>query len=458
MAWLNSSINCCAAGEDAGRCDKPEKSMRLVNGQPQLRSPPLPQTLKRPQTASTFDRPQTRGKDWIRSFSRASSRGSFTLRRNTSSRASSRMVISAPYNFQHHTETSFCEGTRESNRQGFTKIATVGIEHIFARKPVTPLPEFGPRNVDGKSDRALLHMRSESALEFRIPRKPLLSTVMERRSMNTEELLTALANDSSNERPARLRADTEPTCVRKELDDAIERRSVYLTSRPTSRASRVESRHERRESIYSESTEPMPTMTKLPLHHPEHRPQTAPPRSRRLKSVDSSLHAPKLLKERPLPPPHSLSFSKPLMSPPEENPCPVFLPGCSHPAPDKNHSRHISLDSVTNTPKPVTSREGFYQCVENPQSVSSVSSMGSELDGNEDYEATSWSESPSLGHGDKNVKELGYGMRFGVDSKKLQVAPPSEDETRACGESDKGEEARWSMAYGHGRGSVGIAL
>lgn len=90
--------------------------------------------------------------------------------------------------------------------------------------------------------------------------------------------------------------------------------------------------------------------------------------------------------------------------------------------------------------------------------MSSVSSMGSELDGNEDYEATSWSESPSLGHGDKNVKELGYGMRFGVDSKKLQVAPPSEDETRACGESDKGEEARWSMAYGHGRGSVGIAL
>lgn len=251
--------------------------MRLVNGQPQLRSPPLPQTLKRPQTASTFDRPQTRGKDWIRSFSRASSRGSFTLRRNTSSRASSRMVISAPYNFQHHTETSFVREPERVIVKDSPKLRPLELSIYLPGNRLSPLPEFGPRNVDGKSDRALLHMRSESALEFRIPRKPLLSTVMERRSMNTEELLTALANDSSNERPARLRADTEPLAYErvksavlenmeldkrlKELDDAIERRSVYLTSRPTSRASRVESRHERRESIYSESTGESLTMS-----------------------------------------------------------------------------------------------------------------------------------------------------------------------------------------------------
>ncbi|RAL66144.1 hypothetical protein DID88_005816 [Monilinia fructigena] len=447
--------------------------MRLVNGQPQLRSPPLPQTLKRPQTASTFERPQTRGKDWIRSFSRASSRGSFTLRRNTSSRASSRMVISAPYNFQHHTETSFVREPKKVIVNDSSKLRPLELSIYLPGNRLSPLPEFGPRNVAEKNDRSLLHMRSESALEFRIPRKPLLSTVMERRSMNTEELLTALANDSSNERPARLRANTEPLAYErvksallenmeldkrlKELDDAIERRSICLTSRPTSRASRVEIRQERRESIYSEFTEPMPTIAKPPLHYPEHRPQTAPSRPRRLKSVDSSLHAPKLLKERPFPPPLPLVLQTPRVATRRKSMSRVsswLFPTSS----EKTHYRHISLDSVTNTPKPVTSKEGFYQCVESPQSVSSVSSMGSELDGNEDYEATSWSESPSLGHGDRNVKELGYGMRFGADSKKLQVEPPSEDGARTFDGCDKAEEARWSMVYGHGKGSVGIAL
>lgn len=135
---------------------------------------------------------------------------------------------------------------------------------------LSPLPEFGPRNRDEKNDRPLIHMRSESALEFRIPRKPVLSTVMERRSMNTEELLKALANDTPHERPTRLRANTEPLAYErvksallenmeldkklKELDEAIESRSIYLISRPTSRASHQESRQERRESIYSEFT------------------------------------------------------------------------------------------------------------------------------------------------------------------------------------------------------------
>jgi hypothetical protein len=48
-----------------------------------------------------------------------------------------------------------------------------------------------------------------------------------------------------------------------------------------------------------------------------------------------------------------------------------------------SHSRVSSLDSVTNTPRPVTSRDGFYQCVDIPQnsyhkrrdSISSVSTV-----------------------------------------------------------------------------------
>lgn len=249
--------------------------MRIVNGQPQLISPPLPQPLERPQTASAFERPQTRGKEWSGSRSRTSSHGSFNLRRNTSSRASNRMIIGSPYNFQHHAETSYGY-VKEPERvvvRNEPKLRPLELSIYLPGNRLSPLPEFGFINHDEKNDRTLHHMRSESALEFRVPRKPVLSTVMERRSMNTEELLNALANDLPNERATRLRANTEPLAYErvksallenmeldkriKELDEVIERRSIYLASRPTSRASRVESRisqHDRRESIYSEFT------------------------------------------------------------------------------------------------------------------------------------------------------------------------------------------------------------
>ncbi|KAF7868533.1 hypothetical protein EAF04_005064 [Stromatinia cepivora] len=477
MAWLTSSINCCAAREDVRSCE-PEKSMRIVNGQPQLVSPPLPQPLERPQTASAFERPQTRGKEWTTSRSRTSSRGSFSLRRNLSSRASNRMVIGAPYNFQHHTETSYVREPERVVIRNEPKLRPLELSIYLPGNRLSPLPEFRPHTYDEKNDRTLLHMRSESALEFRVPRKPVLSTVIERKSMNAEELLNALANDLPQERPTRLRANTEPLAYErvksallenmeldkrlKELDEAIERRSIYLASRPASRASRAESRQERRESIYSEFTEPMPVITDLPLQISNRRPQTAPSRPRRLKSIDSSLRAPKLLKERPLPPPLPLVLQTPQVTTRRKSLSRVsswLFPSGS----EQHHSRHMSVDSVTNTPKPVTSRQGFYQCIElnevdNPHSVSSVSSMASEVDGNEDYEATSWSESPSLGHGNRNVNGLGYEVRTSVDSKRLQVAPPSRDGARTFGGSEKSEEARWSMAYGYGRDSVGVAF
>lgn len=181
-----------------------------------------------------------------------------------------------------------------------------------------------------------------------------------------------------------------------------------------------------------------------------------------MKSLDSSLHAPKLLKERPLPPPLPLVLQTPQITNQRKSLSRVsswLFPSGS----EQQHSRHMSLDSVTNTPRPVTSRDGFYQCIEvkevhNPHSVSSVSSIRSEVDGNEDYEATSWSDSPSLGYGPRYARGLGYEVRIGADSKGLQVAPPSRDGARTFGGSEKGEEARWSMAYGYGKDSVGVAI
>ncbi len=62
------------------------------------------------------------------------------------------------------------------------------------------------------------------------------------------------------------------------------------------------------------------------------------------------------------------------------------------------HTRNISLDSVTNTPKPVTSREGFYQCVNTNRrrpSVSTVSTLESTVD--EPTATTTWTANSSPG-------------------------------------------------------------
>ncbi|PQE33259.1 acid phosphatase protein [Rutstroemia sp. NJR-2017a WRK4] len=492
MAWLTSSINCCAGEDDVGSHGKqwivddlpvstwrggennsndyqkePEKSMRIVNGQPKLISPPtLQKPFERPDTATAFERPTLKPNDWVttRSRSRASSRTSFSPKRSFSSRhqTPARLQISAPYNFQHHVETSYIREPPKVVVRPEPKLRPLELSIYLPGNRLSPLPEFGPEDPEHQ----LPHMRSESALSFRVPRKPLLSTVVERRSLSTEELLNALVDDLPNPTPrTRLRSNTEPAAYErvksallekieldqklKEIDEAIERRSIYLASRPGSRASRADSRLEyarptsrasrvsrleRRESIYSESTEPMPLI--LPeriLPHADRRPSTAPSRPRRHKSTSttlstsSTIRPPPLLKERPLPPPLPLVLQTPTLNPRRKSLSRVS--SWLFPSPETAHSRHMSIESITNTPKPVTSREGFYQCIEvkeleSPQSE--VSSM-----------ATSWSN-PSLG------------LRVSEESKR-----GASSGGRTFGGKEKDEEAAaWSMAFGNVNGVV----
>ncbi|PQE23241.1 acid phosphatase protein [Rutstroemia sp. NJR-2017a BVV2] len=522
MAWLTSSINCCAGDDDVGSRGKqcivdilpvctwrggennsneyqkePEKSMRIVNGQPKLISPPtLQKPFERPDTATAFERPTLKPNDWVttRSRSRASSRTSFSPKRSLSSRQTpGRLQISAPYNFQHHIETSYIREPPRLVVRPEPKLRPLELSIYLPGNRLSPLPEFGPED----SEHQLPHMRSESALSFRVPRKPLLSTVVERRSLSAEELLNALVDDLPNPTPrTRLRSNTEPAAYERvksallekieldqklrEIDDAIERRSIYLTSRPGSRASRADSRLEygrpasrasrvsrleRRESIYSESTgmsalpsslnailtptpEPMPLLPERVLPHADRRPSTAPSRPRRHKSTSttsSTIRPPPLLKERPLPPPLPLVLQTPSLTPRRKSLSRVSSWLFPSTGIDTTHARHMSIESVTNTPKPVTSREGFYQCIEvkeleSPQSP--VSSVSSAVSG----DATSWS-SPSLG------------LRISVESRR-----GASSGGRTFGGKEKDEEAAWSMAFGNGNAGangkecVGVAF
>ena len=250
------SVSACLIGAEI------EKPMRIEHHQPRLVPPPFPE----PQ-----ERPSSRGRQWVsrsRSFaSHASSRGSFSVRRklnayNGPRRPRKQLVISGPTDFRH-------VGISMPRRREAFRPLELSIympEHQLS--PI--LPHFGSINSSLESDLphppvALTHSRSESALSFRIPRKPLRSSSeaspewtahykTRPESLSMQELLAALENELPKAPPpARLRSMTEaPAYERvksalyekldldrrlKDIDDQIEeKRSIYISSRPTSRA------------------------------------------------------------------------------------------------------------------------------------------------------------------------------------------------------------------------------
>jgi len=322
------------------------------------------------------------------------------------------------------------------------------------------LPHFGVEDrVLSYPPAALVHVRSDSALSnFSIPRKPLNShksmsgrletasahTTPESvgsefvshplrprpslpESPSTQELMAALQEALPlSPPPARLRANTAPVIYRnsvqaeriksvmqekhelekrlKDIDSIIEeRRSVYLSSHSG--------------SIYSESEEPMPDLKtsqleRMPLPT---RPKTAPHTVHipvRAKSFTEASAAFDNRVRTPPPPPLPLV----LQTRPPLRKKKSFSRVSSWLFPSE-HARNISMDSVTNMPKPVTSREGFYQCIDTKatrmsiRSVSTVSTLESEID--EPTAPTTLTPGSSPGAATKRGNELTRATTFG---------------------------------------------
>jgi len=259
-----------------------ERPMRIEHYQQHLVPSPVPV----PQ-----DRPSTGGKEWAsrsRSFAnRASSRGSFAVRRqmNAYNGYQRRPQIGAPSNFRH------IDHALPRRNESFRPLE---LSIYMPENQLSPiLPHFG--NIDdvsyGREERALpfppaafTHERSDSALSYttdshRIPRKPLRSSSRTSSdwanqsksrpdSIGAQGFLASLENQlPQSPPPARLRAMTEPPSYErvksalhekyeleqklKEIEETIEeRKSIYMSSRPTSRAT---SRASRVASIYEES-------------------------------------------------------------------------------------------------------------------------------------------------------------------------------------------------------------
>ncbi|ROT40587.1 hypothetical protein SODALDRAFT_321904 [Sodiomyces alkalinus F11] len=164
--------------------------------------------------------------------------------------------------------------------------------------------------------------------------------------------------------------------LQKEIDSIMERQTVYTASSRPSTAY----------SMAPLDMEPMPSIPALPPAAPSfaerlstERPQTAP-------SASSTVRIPHRAKtfaeasaafitpppsrggseeeEHPLPPPLPLVLRPPLRKKKSFSRVSSWLfPDDGGAAGREQHRRDISLDSVTNLPRPVKGREGFYQCV-----------------------------------------------------------------------------------------------
>ncbi|KAI9167230.1 hypothetical protein HJFPF1_03355 [Paramyrothecium foliicola] len=349
----------------------------------------------------------------------------FSVRGRFGSDASRRPLISAPSNFRHVHSSSFrfpaptepCEAQFQpthdaspssSYRPLELSIHYSGIHHMspllphfeFPRPVATPPPAYLPNGPDVEHE--LAHQRSySSSLSFQVPRKQLPdsspSTVPEDeppqippRAPGRARAHTSPEMDRIKERVASAMLEMER--LQQQIDDVMERQSIYVNSRPSTAHSVAHTPHGKllpcRVPIcacvadFDPGLEPMPSIPALPpaapsfaqrLHSDADRPQTAPleqsPKplqqsSDRWQSVEAAATSPRLppspgakMAESPLAPPLPLVLRPPLRKKKSFSRISSWL----FPSSDENRDEHFY--SITTLPRPIKGHEGFYQCV-----------------------------------------------------------------------------------------------
>ena len=382
-----------------------EKDIAVFRDQPGLTPPPLFEPVG--QDARLYKRERAPRK----SFGSSLSGRSFSVRKRFMSTSSTRRPqISAPSNFRHLHSESFqfpllSQGSPQP-RQRPTSFRPLELS-IYLSDNLSPiLPHFDlphpdvtpppPAHThDGSFDSdgvTLTHERSYSSMSFHLPRRPALDSA------------SVSVNDSPPRIPprSRLRANTSPDVDRlyeriaeamlekerlqAEIESVIERQSIYVSSRPST-AYGLDGKDPLYPSIgidmylIATDMEPMPSIPALPAAAPSFaerlstdRPQTAPPRStatarNRVENgyatppnpATPTRSTPRINGrpvDLPLAPPLPLVLRPPLRKKKSFSRVSNWLfPG------EDGHQRVGSQGSVTNVPRPVTDRDGFYQCV-----------------------------------------------------------------------------------------------
>ncbi|SPN98611.1 uncharacterized protein DNG_01656 [Cephalotrichum gorgonifer] len=273
--------------------------------------------------------------------------------------------------------------------------------------------------------------RSHSSLSFHVPRRPVTAYSHPNTSPKNSphEVRTGSPQPPPVPPKSRARANTAPEVVdhlkeriaeallekerlQEMIDDVVERQSIYLGSRPStahSLATHVPSR-----------ADPLPAIPALPSSAPSfaerlnpdlrRQPQTptVPPAPTQLPPPENNASFPELVprplqvlpfqgpptpprsrgaEDAPLQPPLPLVLRPPLRKKKSFSRVSTWLfpSGSAH----QRHQRGLSIDSITNVPRPIRDADGFYQCAVSPpvtaesrrmsgESVSSVSTWESE--------------------------------------------------------------------------------
>ncbi|KAI1377771.1 hypothetical protein F4677DRAFT_459052 [Hypoxylon crocopeplum] len=339
-----------------------------------------------PPPSSAHFRPGTGTSSWERAPRKrqGSGRSSFSVRklllRPNSSSSSRRPHISAPTNFRHLYSESFRfpdYGPTQARQVRQRPVSFRPLElsiymsdnqlspilpHLdYPTPPVTPPQRAFTISSRSEDSPPMPHSRSYSSMSFHIPRRPIYG----------ESVFDSPRSDASTPqrpKPARVRAHTSPAPpnplmedlvervasamverdrLQEQIDDVVERQSIYISSRPSTAYGPPE-------------MEPMPDIPALPPNAPSFserlsydRPRTAPSQS----SVRTSYKAnsSRKVEGRVPPPPLPLRLRPPLRKKKSFSRVSTWL------FPGGEHKQDINLDSLTNVPKPVTGTDGFYQ-------------------------------------------------------------------------------------------------
>lgn len=269
--------------------------------------------------------------------------------------------------------------------------------------PILPHFEFPPVKTPEKAvleerltdDHQLVRQRSYTSVPFHIPRKPAIEDLSFNQTCPPDIPPKSQARPRANTSPeieaikARVaNAMLEVEELQRQIEEAAERQSLYARSRPSTSQSRAGKSSSICKSnsaavpwltSFEPELEPMPSIPALPPAAPSfaerlnsgvqlERPLTAPLNHHMFPAPNSSerlgegladLEAKLQLQHTPtLAPPLPLVLRPPLRKKKSFSRVSTWL------FPHGQHKRDVSLDSVTNVPRPIKGTDGFYQCVQ----------------------------------------------------------------------------------------------
>ncbi|KAJ6444253.1 histidine acid phosphatase [Purpureocillium lavendulum] len=245
------------------------------------------------------------------------------------------------------------------------------LPHFDVPRVMTPPPPayFASRTDE---DHELMRQRSYSSMSFHVPRRHVFdgspSTTQDEapprippKSKNRMRAYTSTDVDAIKERVASAMIEVER--LQKQIDEVIERQSLYANSRPSTPHSIARTMPE---------LEPMPSIPALPPAAPSfaerlnselERPHTAPIKAAPSSTITSvpgiGARGPASPRrdDRPPPPPLPLVLRPPLRKKKSFSRVSSWLFPGSETGPGAGHA------SVTNIPMPIKGHEGFYQCI-----------------------------------------------------------------------------------------------